>query len=230
MNLLSAISGIIGFCWVGLRADMKGVKEAWSKRKAQPKEWRSYFALFLVFFPYVMFFGAAAFITYQGSQITVIHHVIKTVQAGNRDPVLIQPMIELASSDKHFLITISGSLYGPELRSINRRFGQGHPVKVYAVVSEASVPVNKRELVWVQASKSGVLNPVNGDYLVNASLGGTGSDAWHDGDVFIVRIYIPNNQDLDFTKAFIYENVDALPKPLFLSPEPLYIRCKHPVN
>jgi len=106
-----------------------------------------------------------------------------------------------------------------------RRYGQEHPVKVYAVVCEDSVPLDKRELAWVQGYQFGSLDPVTGAYVIRAYLSGIGPDAWKDGDMFLVRIYIPKDQDYDFTKVWAYDSIDALPKPLFLS-EPIYVRCR----
>jgi len=228
LNLLATISGIIAFVWIGLRADLKGLTDAGKQIRAEPRKWRSYWGFFATFFPYFLFIAATVYVIHQEFEITVKHHVIKTIQAGNRNVITNESIIEVASSDNHFQISISGAVYGPERSSIDRQFGRSHPVKVYAVVSEHSATQDKQNLAWVQGYEFGTLNPA-GDYVVKAYLGGIGIDAAKDGDVFAVRIYIPRKQSLDFTNAAPYDNVDALPRPLFLS-EPLYIRCRRPAN
>jgi hypothetical protein len=224
LDLLSAVSGIIAFVWIGLRADVKSFKEATDRISAAPRSWRAYWKLFLVAGPY-FFFGlflvAVTFFAFREPEIVVRHHVIKTIQS-NKETVTINPVVEIASDQPQFEIAIAGAVYGPELQSIHRRFGEDHAVKVFAVVSEHSATEEKQGLVWVQYYQSGMLSPT-GEYVVRAYLGGIGVDSAKDGDRFRVRIYIPVKES-DVVRT-PYESLDDLPKPLFLS-DPIYIRCK----
>ena len=228
LNILAGIAGIVAFAWIGLRADIKSFKDAVSRISTSPRDWRSYLSFLVVVGPYLLFCMTAVYLVWRASSITVKHHAIKSVQAfdksGNSQPVVQLTTVELSSSDDHFEVGISGAIFGPELRDIRERYGSTSHVKVFAVVSEQTPLAAKQGLVWVQGNEFGTLDPI-GNYFVKAYLGGTGVDSAKNGDVFLVRIYIPKKQNIDFANASVYDSVDALPAPLFLS-EPIYIRCR----
>jgi len=225
LNILAAIAGIIAFVWIGARSEVERFKKAVDRISKAPGSVLAYLSFLLVAAPYLIFCAVAIDLVWQAREITVKHHIIKMVQAGDQSAG-IEPVVELASRDDHFEVRISGAVFGPELRSIRARYGK-MPVRVFAVVSEQSAPT-KQGLVWVQGNEFGTLNQF-GDYMVRAYLGGAGIDSAKDGDVFLVRIYIPKKQDMDFSEASVYESFDALPRALFLS-EPIYIRCRRPLQ
>lgn len=224
LDLLSAVSGIIAFVWVGLRADLKSFKEARDNVRAAPHGWRPYLRLFFVAGPYflfLLFVLTVILFALREPEITVRHHKIKTIQT-SKQTVDVGSEVEIASDRPQFEISIDGSIYGPEARRIHGHFGKGEPVKVFAVVSERSATEEKQGLAWVQYYQSTLLSET-GQYTVSAYLGGIGVDSAREGDRFSVRIYIPMKASDVLPSP--YESLDELPKPLFLS-EPIYIRCR----
>jgi hypothetical protein len=53
------------------------------------------------------------------------------------------------------------------------------------------------------------LSKPSGSYTVRANLGGTGVDSARDGQIFPVRIHIPEQQNIDFQLNSGYKNVKS---------------------
>jgi hypothetical protein len=92
-------------------------------------------------------------------------------------------------------------------------------VRVYILVAEESRP-RTRGLCWLQKEEFGSLD-AHGTYVSRAYLGGTGRDKADDGDLFSIRVYIPD-RSIKFVDYTGYA-LDQLPKAVFVS-EPLYIK------
>jgi hypothetical protein len=234
LDILSAVSGIIAFVWVGLRADIKSLAEAGAGVRAAPRQLSAYGRLLFVAGPYVLFsifVVAVIFFALQKPVVTIRHNEIQTVEStvgATTRTIKVGTDLEITSDQPHFEITITGSIYGPEVRSIQDYFGKNHPVRVFAVVSEESAHENKRDLAWVQYNEAGTLDYDRaGTYVVKAYLGGTGLHSARTGERFEVRIYIPEVES--GLSAIPYETWDELPKALFLS-EPIYIECQRPAS
>jgi hypothetical protein len=127
----------------------------------------------------------------------------------------------LLSNQEHFKIRIKGAFFGSGLEKIKKKYENINDVKVYAVVEEYKS--DKREILWLQKNEYGKLTDW-GHYSLDACLGGVGYDSAKHGDQFLIRIYIPENQEYDFTNIYaVYDEKQKLPKPLFYS-EPITIK------
>jgi hypothetical protein len=223
LDLLATISGILAFVWIGLRSDLKGFADAGARIKADPRNWGGYGRLFGVAGPYILFICAAITLISREHRIVVAKYAIKTIQA-DRGPLIRFGTTDVSSRDEHFHITISGSIAGEEADAIVRKYGTR--VRVFATVSGPDAITEG--LVWVQGNESGTLDS-HGNFQVGAYLGGIGVDSARDGQIFPVRIYIPEEQGIDFQRNSQYDDLKDLPKPVFIS-SPVFIRCVRPPN
>ncbi|GEM_PF-4190413 len=223
LDYLSAVAGLLAFAVIGFRADVAHVRAIINRDRANTPKWRKYANVFVLALPYIAFIAAIGVFIYQHHQIHIRHHIFKLIQA--QAPIDLQQPVEVSCTNEHFRIKVSGAVFGPDLRQLKNRY-HGVPVKVYAVVEEETSFANKRGLVWVQDSGVGTLDKA-GDYTVEAFLGGKGPDAAKEGQVFLVRAYIPKDQSIDFSKGASFDPDYPLPDAVFLS-EPIYIKCHRP--
>ena len=223
LDVLSDISGIIGFVWIGLRSDLKCFGKAWSKIRKEPAKSWNYFSLLSAVLPYVFFAFTAVVLIFQERRLEV-RNSIMTVQGDDGNEIPVRRDLEVISTNADFHVTICGSIDQASATSLISRYGGKNGLSVYAVVSESLRGDDPKPLAWVQGNAGCALAP-GGEYKVQAYLGGTGIYSAHSGQIFPVRIYIPKQQNIDFKVRSQYPNVDDLPAPAYVS-EPIYIECK----
>jgi hypothetical protein len=217
-----AILGIITFFWLELRRELPALQERLSKATTRK---RRILVCVLQFAPYVFAafcFSYVAFQALRPGPIEVKFHKVRLVKS-DTDSVFFEErsIVNLFGQAQHFEITLSGAVFGPEGRRIVARFRPGSRPMVYAVVSEESRP-STRSLQWLQVNEGGELDS-NGNYTVRAFLGGINPDQAKQGEVFSVRVLIPEDQQAAVRAPSVFDATSPLPRHVFLS-EPVYVR------
>jgi len=216
---------ILSFFWIGLRRDRKEVQARVREAHSVAAKIKSYSSFG---FPYVLGACGLAYllITALGAPSWEIrHHALREITTADGQSVEAdgRTQVDVASTREHFEIVVQGQIFGPELKQLKDHFGSLNEVRVYILVAEESRP-RTRGLCWLQKEEFGSLD-ARGTYVSRAYLGGTGRDKADNGDLFSIRVYIPD-RSIQFADPTAYA-LDQLPKAVFVS-EPLYIKTHRP--
>lgn len=223
MQQLSPYIAVITFTLIQFRRDLPDIRLTFTQIISRINIRKAFLHSVMILLPYLLFCFTTMYLIFSQKSIEVTYHSVKTVSTDNCIVNMEgRTQADVFSNVEHFCIKIDGDFFGPELRKIKHKYRKHNP-KVYAVVSEDSRPAS-RNVQFVQVNEYDTLNDI-GHYSVKAYLGGIGVDSAKLNEIFIFRIYIPENQERVLPSYAVYDQKTNLPKPLYLS-EPYYIRIR----